>query len=55
MFLYMITKHSKVLYVVQGASSYMAGTLLPVLSGFFCLQVRNIFLGSSLLGAHYEG
>ena len=33
----------------------MAGILLFVLWGFFYLQVRNIFLGSSLLGAYYKG
>jgi len=55
MFLYTITKNSKVLYVVRGASSYMAGILLPVMLRFVCLQVRNILLVSSLLGAHCKG
>jgi hypothetical protein len=54
MFFYTITKHLKILYAVQGARSYMAGILLPVLSGVVCLRVRNIFLGTSLLEAHYE-
>jgi len=36
MFFYKTTEHLKVLYVVQGASSYMAGILLPVLSGVVC-------------------
>ena len=55
MSLYTTTKHLKVSDVVHGASSYMAGILLPALSGVVCLQVRNLLLGSSLLGAHYEG